>query len=64
MKIKQNVLEVHSNLSKLEMPSFIDSMDLFEGTKEIYIEHGCDKYILKINDRNELELLPNSNALH
>jgi len=64
VKIKQNVLEVHSNLSKLEMPTFIDSMDLFEGTKEIHIEHGCDKYILKINDQDELELILNTGELH
>jgi len=64
VKVKQNVLEVHSNLSNGEIPTFIDSMDLFEGTKEIHIEHGSDKYILKINDQDELELILNTGELH
>lgn len=64
MKIKQDVPKVHNDLSEWEVQTFIDSMDLFEDSKEIHIEHGRDKYILKINDQDELELTLNTDGLH
>ena len=61
VKINQNVLDAHINISKWETKTFVGSIDLFEGSKEIHIEHGYDKYTLKINDQDELELLLNTN---
>jgi hemin uptake protein HemP len=63
MKIKPTLLDVLT-FSSLSGNKFIDSMDLFEDSKEIHIEHGRDKYILKINDQDELELILNTDGLH
>ncbi len=64
MKIKLNVLDAHNNFSKWDVKTSVDSIDLFEDSEEIHIEHGYDEYTLKINDQDELELILNTHKLH
>jgi len=63
MKNKPTLLDVLTH-SSITGNRFIDSADLFEDSEEIHIEHGRDKYILKINDQDELELSLDTYGLH